>query len=162
MLNRNLFKKPDPLMLQPFLFGEFEGRRRVASFGFRYDYDVRQLQRQPTPSRWRNRCKHRDSRTPCNPDSAALCTEYDVGVGVGWHRDKLHFDMIFGLSLNICLQVDFAKGPARHGRRRAPVALYDDRRVSTNMGTQQSAVQPPRYSITFRTMTNGPDPRTLA
>lgn len=28
-----------------------------------------------------------------------LCTEYDQGVGIGWHRDKLHFDLIFGLSL---------------------------------------------------------------
>jgi alkylated DNA repair dioxygenase AlkB len=110
-------------MLQPFLFGEFEGRRRVASFGFRYDYDVRQLQRQPTPSRWRNRCKHRDSRKPCNPDSAALCTEYDVGVGVGWHRDKLHFDMIFGLSLNSVCKLISQRG--RQGMGDAePRSLY--------------------------------------
>ena len=30
------------LPLQPFQFGEFEGKRRVASFGFRYDYALRQ------------------------------------------------------------------------------------------------------------------------
>lgn len=25
-----------------------------------------------------------------------LCTENDVGVGIGWHRDKPHFDRVFG------------------------------------------------------------------
>jgi hypothetical protein len=32
------------LPLEPFQFGQFEGKRRVASFGFRYDYASRQLQ----------------------------------------------------------------------------------------------------------------------
>ena len=39
------------LPLQPFQFGQFEGKRRVASFGFRYDYALRQLQRsEPIPT----------------------------------------------------------------------------------------------------------------
>ena len=29
------------LPLQPFQFGQFEGKRRVAMFGFRYDNDLR-------------------------------------------------------------------------------------------------------------------------
>jgi hypothetical protein len=29
------------LTLQPFQFGQYEGKRRIASFGFRYDYTVR-------------------------------------------------------------------------------------------------------------------------
>jgi alkylated DNA repair dioxygenase AlkB len=33
-----------------------------------------------------------------------LCTEYDVGVGIGWHRDKPHFDRVFGLSLGSACQ----------------------------------------------------------
>jgi hypothetical protein len=38
------------LPLQPFQFGQFVGKRRVASFGFRYDYDLHQLQRaEPMP-----------------------------------------------------------------------------------------------------------------
>src|SRR5438132_764596 len=32
------------LPLQPFQFGQFEGKRRVASFGFRYDYVMGRLQ----------------------------------------------------------------------------------------------------------------------
>jgi hypothetical protein len=39
------------LPLQPFQFGDFEGKRRVASFGFRYDYDFHQLKRaEPIPA----------------------------------------------------------------------------------------------------------------
>lgn len=39
------------LPLQSFQFGEFEGKRRVASFGSRYDYALRQLQRaEPIPA----------------------------------------------------------------------------------------------------------------
>ena len=39
------------LPLQPFQFGQFEGKRRVTSFGFRYDYALRQLQAaDPLPS----------------------------------------------------------------------------------------------------------------
>src|ERR1700680_2319376 len=32
------------LPLQPFQFGRYEGKRRVASFGFRYDYTMRRLE----------------------------------------------------------------------------------------------------------------------
>jgi hypothetical protein len=32
------------LPLQPFQFGQYEGKRRVASFGFQYDYGLRRLQ----------------------------------------------------------------------------------------------------------------------
>ena len=52
-----------------------------------------------------------------------LCTEYDVGVGIGWHRDKPHFDKIFGLSLGSACKFRFrrcedASMPRRvwHGR----------------------------------------------
>ena len=38
------------LPLQPFQFGQYEGKRRVASFGFRYDYTLRRLQEaEPIP-----------------------------------------------------------------------------------------------------------------
>ena len=37
---RELIGHVSALPLQPFQFGEFEGKRRVASFGFRYDYTL--------------------------------------------------------------------------------------------------------------------------
>ena len=41
------------LPLQPFQFGQDEGKRRVASFGFRYDYTLRRLEEaDPIPECW--------------------------------------------------------------------------------------------------------------
>ena len=39
-----LIARISELPLQPFQFGAFEGKRRVASFGFHYDYALRKLQ----------------------------------------------------------------------------------------------------------------------
>jgi alkylated DNA repair dioxygenase AlkB len=49
---------------------------------------------------------------PATQIRQVLCTEYDVGVGIGWHRDKPHFDRIFGLFAGIRLQI-----PASQDRR---------------------------------------------
>ena len=47
-----LIARISELPLQPFQFGAFEGKRRVASFGFRYDYALRKLQEaDPIPGR---------------------------------------------------------------------------------------------------------------
>ena len=41
---RDLISRIAQLPLQPFQFGAFEGKRRVASFGFKYDYTLQRLQ----------------------------------------------------------------------------------------------------------------------
>ena len=40
------------LPLQPFQFGQYEGKRRVASFGFRYDYTLRRLEEADPIPEW--------------------------------------------------------------------------------------------------------------
>ena len=132
------------LPLQPFQFGEFEGKRRVASFGFRYDYDLHQLKRaEPIPA-WLAEIVANVEMFggPATRIQQVLCTEYGVGVGIGWHRDKPHFDEIFGLSLGSACKFRFRKRSGRLGslqdRCRAPVDLHDDWRVATDMGTQHS------------------------
>ena len=40
------------LPLQPVQFGQYEGKRRVASFGFRYDYTLRRLQQADPIPEW--------------------------------------------------------------------------------------------------------------
>ena len=40
------------LPLQPFKFGQYEGKRRVASFGFRYDYTMRRLEEADPIPEW--------------------------------------------------------------------------------------------------------------
>ncbi|MBR1300607.1 pyridoxamine 5'-phosphate oxidase family protein [Bradyrhizobium sp. AUGA SZCCT0042] len=74
------------LPLQPFHFGEFEGKRRVASFGFRYDYDLRQLRRaEPIPGWLAELVANVETfGGPGVRIQQILCTEYGVGVGIGF------------------------------------------------------------------------------
>jgi alkylated DNA repair dioxygenase AlkB len=86
-----------------------------------------------------------------------LCTEYDVGVGIGWHRDKPHFDRIFGLSLGAACKFRFRRPAASKFERFTIEAA--PRSVYMMSGEARSAwehsipfVEAKRYSITFRTM----------
>jgi len=96
-----------------------------------------------------------------------LLAEYDVDVGIGWHRDKPHFDRIFGLSLGSACKLRFrrpaGKSWERHTLDAEPRSLYmmagESRRVWEH---SIPAVAAPRYSITFRTMSDEPDLRTPA
>jgi alkylated DNA repair dioxygenase AlkB len=151
------------LPLEPFQFGQFEGRRRVASFGFRYDYALRQLQRSETIPAWLDEIATKieafgglDTRI-----QQVLCTEYDVGVGIGWHRDKPHFDGIFGLSLGSACKLRFRKLAGKSWDRFTldadPRSLYMMSGASRHIWEHSiPAVASPRYSITFRTMNNAP------
>ena len=48
----HLIERIRGLPLQPFQFGAFEGKRRVASFGFKYDYGQRRLQEAEQIPEW--------------------------------------------------------------------------------------------------------------
>jgi alkylated DNA repair dioxygenase AlkB len=156
------------LPLLPFQFGQFEGKRRVASFGLRYDYALRQLQRsEPIPA-WLAEivAKVETFGGPVTPIRQVLCTEYDVGVGIGWHRDKPHFDRIFGLSLGSACKFRFRRAAGKTWDRftldAEPRSLYMMSGASRHVWEHSiPAVEAPRYSITFRTM-NGPAPSTPA
>ena len=162
-IEEKLIAEIEALPLQPFQFGQFEGKRRIASFGFRYDYGLRQLQQaDPIPS-WLS-----DVVGHVEPFGGAgtrirqiLCTEYDVGVGIGWHRDKPHFDRIFGLSLGSACKFRFRKSAGEKWHRftldAEPRSLYMISGASRNLWEHSiPAVERPRYSITFRTMANEP------
>ena len=109
---RDLIGRVAALPLQPFQFGQYEGKRRVASFGFRYDYILRGLQEADPIPPWLTPLIERVEGFggPGTKIAQILCTEYDTGVGIGWHRDKPHFGRIFGLSLGLALQVPFSAG----------------------------------------------------
>jgi alkylated DNA repair dioxygenase AlkB len=147
------------LPLQPFQFGQYEGKRRVASFGFRYDYSLRQmLDADPIPD-WLGPIIDRVETFggPSTHIRQVLCTEYDTGVGIGWHRDKPHFDRVFGLSLGSACKFRFRKAAGekwqRYTLRAEPRSLYMMSGASRQVWEHSiPAVEQPRYSITFRTM----------
>ena len=116
-IEEKLISEIEALPLQPFQFGQFEGKRRVASFGFRYDYELKQLQQaDPIPSWLSDVVGQVETFGGAGTRICQiLCTEYDVGVGIGWHRDKPNFEKIFGLSLGPSAISDSANIPARRG-----------------------------------------------
>jgi len=147
------------LPLEPFQFGQFEGRRRVASFGFQYDYALGQLQgSEPIPA-WLDEIvkKVEAFGGPGILIQQVLCTEYGIGVGIGWHRDKPHFDRVFGLSLGSACKFRFRRPAGKHWDRftldAEPRSLYMMTGASRHIWEHSiPAVESPRYSITFRTM----------
>ena len=87
----------------------------------------------------------------------ALCTEYDVGAGIGWHRDKKHFDQVFGLSLASACKFRFRRKAGNKWERftlnAQPRSLYVMTGASRHVWEHSiPPVETPRYSITFRTM----------
>jgi alkylated DNA repair dioxygenase AlkB len=147
------------LPLQPFQFGQYEGKRRVASFGFSYDYTQRRLKdAEPIPDWLRPVIRAVEAfGGPSTQVRQILCTEYDTGVGIGWHRDKPHFERVFGLSLGSPCKFRFRR-PIGDKRERftldaAPRSLYMMSGASRQVWEHSiPGVEALRYSITFRTM----------
>ena len=131
----------------------------MASFGFRYDYTLHRLREaDPIPSWIRQLIEPVERFGGAGTEIAqVLCTEYDTGVGIGWHRDKPHFDRIFGLSLGSPCKFRFRRATAGKWQRytldAAPRSIY----MMAGPARQDwehsiPAVAAPRHSITFRTM----------
>ena len=148
------------LPLQPFQFGAFEGKRRVASFGYRYDYSLQRLaEADPIPAWLAPIARSVESfgNLPAESIRQVLCTEYDIGVGIGWHRDKPHFDKIFGLSLGAACKFRFRRAAGdkwqRFSLNAEPRSLYLIEGEARRLWEHSiPAVEQRRYSITFRTM----------
>jgi alkylated DNA repair dioxygenase AlkB len=156
---QDLIGRVAALPLQPFQFGQYEGKRRVASFGFRYDYTLRRLQEADPIPPWLTPLIDRVEGFggPGTKIAQILCTEYDIGVGIGWHRDKPHFDRIFGLSLGSPCKFRFRRAPGDKWERftlnAAPRSLYMMAGAAREEWEHSiPAVEAPRHSITFRTM----------
>jgi alkylated DNA repair dioxygenase AlkB len=163
-VGQKLISEIRTLALKPFQLGQFEGKRRVASFGFRYDYDLRLLQRaEPIPD-WLAETveKVETFGGPSTRIRQVLCTEYDVGAGIGWHRDKPHFERVFGLSLGSACKFRFRRPAGKSWERftldAEPRSLYMMSGSSRQIWEHSiPAMEAPRYSVTLRTMTDEPD-----
>jgi alkylated DNA repair dioxygenase AlkB len=147
------------LPLKPFEFHGYLGKRRVTSFGWRYDYAGRRLSRsEPMPAfllPLRERAAAVGGLT-ADGLQQALVTEYDAGVTIGWHRDKPMFEDVVALSfLSPCrlrLRRRQGDGWQRWATEIAPRSLY--RLSGTARHDWEHSIPPveaKRYSVTFRT-----------
>jgi alkylated DNA repair dioxygenase AlkB len=140
----------------------YEARRRVVSFGGRYDYDDnRLLPAEPVPQRlWplRDRVAAWGGVAP-EQLAHALVAEYAPGTPLGWHRDVPDFELVFGLSLGSTARLRFRPYPPLQPKKAdvlsvalAPRSIYRIGGVA-RWGWQHSVAPTPalRWSITFRT-----------
>jgi alkylated DNA repair dioxygenase AlkB len=151
------------LALKPFEFRGFEGKRRVISFGYRYDYSKNAVEAAgdiPDPLlRLREKIAPLAAR-PAADFQQALVTEYKPGTPIGWHRDRPQFGVIFGVSLlspaNFRLRRREADRWIRRSKRLEPRSGYVlTGEVRSDWEHSIPEVEALRYSITFRTLADG-------
>ena len=157
---RELVARMAALTFSPFEFQGFLGKRRTVSFGWQYRFDGSGLaEAEPIPD-WLLPLRARAaSFAGIEPDALvhALLIEYDVGAGLGWHRDRPVFGDVVGISL-------LSEAPLRFRRRRgekwerytlraAPRSAYALRGAArTEWEHSLAPVAALRYSATFRTL----------
>jgi len=165
-IERELITRVAELPLKPFQFGAFEGHRRVKSFGFRYDYTQQKLiESEPMPDWLKAMARSVEAFGNLREASVrqVLCTEYEAGVGIGWHRDKPYFGKVFGLSLGGACKFRFRRRRGdkweRFAFRAEPRSLYLMEGEARHAWEHSiPAVDALRYSITLRTMVEKASP----
>lgn len=148
------------LPFKEFEFHGFLGKRRVVSFGFRYDYNDSKLKdAAPLPAfllPLRNRAAA-SAGLASDRLEHALITEYRPGTSIGWHRDRPHYDDVIGVSLaspcTFRLRRKRGIGWERASIRLEPRSVYLMRGPArTEWEHSIPAVDTLRYSITFRSI----------
>jgi alkylated DNA repair dioxygenase AlkB len=148
------------LPFAPFEFHGFLGRRRVVSFGWRYDYAGRQLRETGALPDLLLPLRQRAADVaglPAESLKQALVTEYDAGAAIGWHRDKPMFGEVVALSFLSPCRLRLRRRRADGWERRAfdvePRSAYVLRGAAREDWEHSiPPVDSLRYSVTFRTL----------
>jgi alkylated DNA repair dioxygenase AlkB len=150
------------LPLKEMNYKGYQARRRVASYGGRYDFDANRLESaSPLPPQLEPlRAKVAQwFGVPPEAFTQALVAEYREGTPLGWHRDVPDFEDVVGVSLLSGAVMRFRPYPPREPRKTDVVKLaVEPRSIYLLRGPArwawQHSVAPTaslRYSITFRT-----------
>lgn len=146
------------LPLKPFDFHGFEGKRRVISYGWKYDFETERLTFAaaiPTfllPTR-----AMAAAFADIDPDRLrqALVTEYAPGAPIGWHKDKKAFGRVVGVSLLSACTFRLRRRSGSKWERFSIVAEPGSAYLLSGPARSEwehsiPPVEQLRYSITFR------------
>jgi alkylated DNA repair dioxygenase AlkB len=157
---RVLVAQFETLPLRPFEFHGYLGKRRVVSFGYRYDYAGRQVRESLALPDFLLRLREAAAAfAMVEPDNLnqALVTEYAPGAGIGWHRDKPMFGRIVAFSFLSACTLRFRRRNAtrweRRSHRLAPRSAYileGEARWDWEHSIPDGDAL--RYSVTFRNL----------
>ena len=148
------------LPFREFEFHGYTGKRRVVSFGWKYEFAGEKLVKaDEIPDCLLPLRDRAASFAGLEPEAFqhALVTEYGPGAGIGWHRDKAVFGEVVGISLLAPCILRFRR---KAGAKWERVNVLTEPRSAYHLtGPARSEwqhsilrVDALRYSITFRTM----------
>src|SRR5712671_3317017 len=155
---RALVERFAALPFRPFEFHGFLGKRRVVSFGWRYDFSGGGLRRTEGIPRFLEPLRRQAATFAMLKASDlqhVLVTEYQPGAAIGWHKDRSVFGDVVGISLVSRCTFRLRKKRGA-GWQRASVTLEPRSayllRGEARLEWEHSipAVTDLRYSITFR------------
>jgi alkylated DNA repair dioxygenase AlkB len=148
------------LPFREFEFHGYVGKRRVVSFGWRYDFEARVLHKADDMPPFLVELRDVAAEVAGLAPEAlqhVLVTEYGPGAAIGWHRDKAVFGEIVGISLlspcTFRLRRASEDGWERVSITAEPRSAYVLRGPSrTEWEHSIPAVDALRYSITYRNL----------
>jgi alkylated DNA repair dioxygenase AlkB len=148
------------LPFEAFQFHGFTGKRRVVSFGWKYDFSAQRLEAMEPIPEFLLPLRSRAARFGGLSDDAleqVLVTEYQAGAAIGWHKDKAVYDEVIGISFGAPCTMRFRRPRGRSWERRNVVLEPGSAYIIT--GESRSVWEhsiPPvealRYSVTFRSL----------
>ena len=146
------------LPFQPFAFHGWFGKRETVSFGWRYDFNDSRVHAAAAIPDFllplRSRAAGLADLAPAALEQA-LVVRYDVGAGIGWHRDRPVFDRVVGVSLLAPCVLRFRRRDGRGFRRFAfdaqPRSAYLlSGEIRHEWEHSIAPMEQMRFSITFR------------
>ena len=155
---RALVEQVRVLPFREFEFHGFQGKRRVVSFGWHYDFSGSKLRKAEDIPGFLLPLRVRAAAfAGMEPEALqhVLVTEYGPGAGIGWHRDKSVFGEVVGVSLLASCVLRFRK--KIDGKWERVNVRVEPRSAYHLSGPARSEwqhsilrVDELRYSITFR------------
>ena len=163
-IEQRLLTQVQALPFRDFEFHGYTGRRRVVSFGWRYDFESRRLDKADDIPAFLLEIREMAAafaELPPTELQQVLVTEYGPGAGIGWHRDKAVFGDVIGLSLLSPCTFRLRLAREGGGWERASVTA-EPRSAYLLRGASRTEWEhsiPPvdalRYSITWRNLREG-------
>ena len=157
---RHFAERFSQLPFAPFEFHGFQGRRRVVSFGWRYDYAGRQIRPSAELPEFLLPLRERAAEVAglaAGSLQQVLVTEYAPGAPIGWHRDKPEFQDVVAISFLAPCLLRFRRRLGDGWERRSLEVM--PRSAYVLRGAARAAWEhsiPPlsalRYSVTFRSL----------
>jgi alkylated DNA repair dioxygenase AlkB len=155
-----LLSRVTELAFKNFEFHGYVGKRRVVSYGWKYDFNERLLRDAeeipPFLASLRERAAAFAGMEPTQLQQV-LVTEYQPGAAIGWHRDKAVFGEVIGISLLSACTFRLRRKVGTTWERASITAEPRSAYLLSGAARMEwehsiPAVDALRYSITFRSM----------